>query len=149
MVVGEREVLVVDTCYLPSSADADIARLRGWTDKPVRWVVNTHWHNDHVGGNQRYRLTWPGAQVMAHDETRRMMDARVRSYVRRYVAPESAFARQRSVTRTVVASSYKHWRFAPTANALRAPLSSSHRSARLGSIDAPAVPQPPCSKGPR
>ena len=39
VVVGEREVLVVDTCYLPSSADADIARIRTWTDKPVRWVV--------------------------------------------------------------------------------------------------------------
>ena len=99
VVVGERDVLVVDTCYLPSSADADIARIRTWTDKPVRWVVNTHWHNDHVGGTQCYRLAWPGAQVVAHDETLRMMDARVRSYVRRYVAPDSPFARQRDALR--------------------------------------------------
>lgn len=99
VVVGEREVLVVDTCYLPSSADADIARIRSWTDKPVRWVVNTHWHNDHVGGNQRYRLAWPGAQIVAHDETRRMIDARVRSYVRRFVAPDSSFAQQRDALR--------------------------------------------------
>ena len=34
VVIGERAVLVVDTCYLPSSADADIALVRGWTDKP-------------------------------------------------------------------------------------------------------------------
>jgi cyclase len=99
VVIGEREVLVVDTCYLPSSADADIARIRGWTDKPVRWVVNTHWHNDHVGGNHRYRLAWPGAEVVAHDETRRMIDARVRSYVRRFVAPDSTFGRQRETLR--------------------------------------------------
>ncbi|HEX6706158.1 MAG TPA: MBL fold metallo-hydrolase [Albitalea sp.] len=99
VVVGDREVLVVDTCYLPSSADADIGRIRGWTDKPVRWVLNTHWHNDHVGGNQRYRLAWPGAEVVGHDETRRMVDARVRSYVRRFVAPDSTFGRQREALR--------------------------------------------------
>ncbi len=99
VVIGKREVLVVDTCYLPSSADADIALIRRWTDKPVRWVLNTHWHNDHVGGNQRYRIAWPGAEVVGHDETRRMIEARVRSYVRRFVLPDSTFGRQREALR--------------------------------------------------
>jgi len=99
VVIGDREVLVVDTCYLPSSADADIALIRSWTDKPVRWVLNTHWHNDHVGGNQRYRLAWPGAELTGHEETRRMIEARVRSYVRRFVASESTFAKQRETLR--------------------------------------------------
>ena len=99
VVIGEREVLVVDTGYLPSSADADIALIRSWTDKPVRWVLNTHWHNDHVGGNQRYRLAWPGAEVVGHEETRRMIDARVRSYVRRFVLPDSTFGQQREALR--------------------------------------------------
>ena len=98
-VVGERSVLVVDLGYLPSSADADIARIRRWTDKPVRWVVNTHWHNDHAGGNQHYRLAWPGAEVVGHEATRRMVDARVGSYVRRFVKPESTFASQRETLR--------------------------------------------------
>ena len=99
VVIGEREVLVVDTCYLPSSADADIALIRGWTDKPVRWVLNTHWHNDHVGGNERYRRAWPGADVVGHEETRRMINGRVPSYVRRFVASDSTFARQREALR--------------------------------------------------
>lgn len=99
VVIGEREVLVVDTGYLPSSADADIALIRRWTDKPVRWVLNTHWHNDHVGGNQRYRQAWPAAEVVGHDETRRMIDARVRSYVRRFVLPDSTFGQQRDALR--------------------------------------------------
>ena len=99
VVIGEREVLVIDTCYLPSSADADIALIRGWTDKPVRWVLNTHWHNDHVGGNQRYRQAWPGADVVGHEETRRMINGRVPSYVRRFVATDSTFARQREALR--------------------------------------------------
>jgi glyoxylase-like metal-dependent hydrolase (beta-lactamase superfamily II) len=99
VVVGAREVLVVDTCYLPSSADADIALVRSWTDKPVRWILNTHWHNDHVGGNRRYRDAWPGAAVVGHEETRQMVEARVRSYVRRFVADDSTFARQRESLR--------------------------------------------------
>ncbi len=99
VVIGEREVLVIDTCYLPSSADADIALIRRWTDKPVRWVLNTHWHNDHVGGNRRYRLAWPGAEVVGHDETRRMIEARVRSYVRRFVLPDSTFGQHRETLR--------------------------------------------------
>ncbi len=102
VVIGEREVLVVDTCYLPSSAEADIALIRGWTDKPVRWVLNTHWHNDHVGGNQRYRLAWPGADVVAHEETRRMINGRVPSYVRRFIAPDSTFAKQRETLRRTI-----------------------------------------------
>ena len=102
VVIGEREVLVVDTCYLPSSAEADIALIRGWTDKPVRWVLNTHWHNDHVGGNQRYRLAWPGADVVAHEETRRMINGRVPSDVRRFIAPDSTFAKQRETLRRTI-----------------------------------------------
>src|SRR3982751_990687 len=99
VVIGEREVLVVDTCYLPSSADGDIALIRGWTDKPVRWVLNTHWHNDHVGGNQRYRQAWPGAVVVGHEETRRMINGRVPSYLRRFTATDSTFAKQREALR--------------------------------------------------
>src|SRR3954452_695021 len=99
VVIGDREVLVVDTCYLTSSANDDIALIRGSNDKPVRWVLNTHWHYDHVGVNQRYRLAWPGAEVTAHEETRRMISARVQSYVRRFVAPDSTFAQQREALR--------------------------------------------------
>src|SRR5688500_11975202 len=39
VVIGSREVLVVDSCYMPSSAREDIAQIRKWTDKPVRYLV--------------------------------------------------------------------------------------------------------------
>ena len=48
VIIGDREVLVVDSCYLPSSAREDIADIRTWTNKPVRYLVNTHWHFDHT-----------------------------------------------------------------------------------------------------
>lgn len=99
VVIGSRSVLVVDTGYLPSTARADIERIRGWTDKPVRYVVNTHWHNDHVGGNHAYLQAFPGADVIAHTETRTMMDGRIRSYMQRFTAPDSSFARAREALR--------------------------------------------------
>ena len=43
VVIGESGVLVVDSCYLPSSAREDIAQIRQWTNKPVRYLLNTHW----------------------------------------------------------------------------------------------------------
>src|SRR5437879_5148822 len=51
VIIGDSGVLVVDSCYLPSSAREDIAQIRQWTSKPVRYLLNTHWHNDHNQGN--------------------------------------------------------------------------------------------------
>jgi glyoxylase-like metal-dependent hydrolase (beta-lactamase superfamily II) len=71
VVVGERDVLVVDSCYLPSSAREDVAQIRSWTSKPVRYLVNTHWHYDHTMGNGVYWAAFPGLDIVAHSETAR------------------------------------------------------------------------------
>ena len=39
VIIGDRQVLVVDTCFLPSAAREDIAQIRKWTDKPDRKSV--------------------------------------------------------------------------------------------------------------
>jgi cyclase len=54
VIIGEREVFVVDSCYRPSSAREDIAQIRQWTNKPVGYLLNTHFHNDHNNGNKTY-----------------------------------------------------------------------------------------------
>ena len=69
VITGEREVLVVYSCYLPSSAREDIAQIRQWTNKPVRFLVNTHWHFDHTMGNGSYWDTFPGLTIIAQVET--------------------------------------------------------------------------------
>jgi cyclase len=71
VVVGERDVLVVDACYLPSSARKDIEQIRQWTSKPVRYLVNTHWHYDHTMGNGVYWQAFPGLDIVAHAATAR------------------------------------------------------------------------------
>ncbi len=73
VVIGEREVLVVDSCYLPSSAREDVTQLRQWTKKPVRYLVNTHWHHDHVLGNATWLQAFPGLTVVAHRETQKQI----------------------------------------------------------------------------
>lgn len=70
-VVGDDGVLVVDTHYRPSYARELIAEIAKVTSQPVRYVVNTHWHNDHTQGNQAYANAWPsGVEFLSHDNTR-------------------------------------------------------------------------------
>jgi cyclase len=59
-IVGQEGVLVVDTQARPVWARDLIAEIRKVTDKPVRYVVNTHWHGDHVQGNQAYLAEFGG-----------------------------------------------------------------------------------------
>lgn len=65
VVVGDDGVLVVDTQQSPAAARALIDRVPIWTDRPVRWVVNTHWHGDHVYGNVAYREAFAGVRFLA------------------------------------------------------------------------------------
>jgi cyclase len=74
VIIGERQVFVVDTCFLPSAAREDIAQIREWTDKPVSFVLNTHFHNDHNFGNRIYMDAFPALTVIAHVETKKEMD---------------------------------------------------------------------------
>lgn len=65
-IINDNDVVVVDANVGPSSARATLAALRKLTDKPVRHVINTHWHDDHVLGNQVWRDAFPGVEFIAH-----------------------------------------------------------------------------------
>ncbi len=69
-IVNDDDVVVVDTNLTPASAAASIAALRTITSKPVRLVINTHWHVDHVSGNQVYQRTFPGVEFVGHRRVR-------------------------------------------------------------------------------
>jgi glyoxylase-like metal-dependent hydrolase (beta-lactamase superfamily II) len=74
VIIGDRQVFVVDACFLPSAAREDIAQIRQWTDKPVSFVLNTHFHNDHNFGNRIYMDEFPAVTIIAHVETKKEMD---------------------------------------------------------------------------
>ena len=69
-VVGERDVVVIDTGLSKRGGEAILGGLRQVTDKPVSTVINTHWHGDHIFGNQAFRAAFPSARFVAHSETR-------------------------------------------------------------------------------
>jgi glyoxylase-like metal-dependent hydrolase (beta-lactamase superfamily II) len=90
VVVGRDGVLVVDATYLPSRARADIALIRKVTDKPVRWLVNTHWHFDHNNGAAAYTRAFPGLTVVSERETRAWIVINQTYWARMSTAPASA-----------------------------------------------------------
>jgi cyclase len=66
-------VMVVDTHSKPSAARVIVEHLRGMTGKPVRYVVNTHFHWDHWHGNEVYPAAYPGAELVTNHITREAM----------------------------------------------------------------------------
>jgi len=74
VVIGKRQILVVDSGYLPEVTREDIAQIRQWTDKPVTFLLNTHFHNDHNLGNTQYMAAFPAVTIIAHAETKKSMD---------------------------------------------------------------------------
>jgi glyoxylase-like metal-dependent hydrolase (beta-lactamase superfamily II) len=70
-IVNQNDVVVVDTHLRPSWARETIAEIKKVTDKPVRYVINTHWHRDHVQGNQAYVAAFgPGVTIIEQEFAR-------------------------------------------------------------------------------
>jgi cyclase len=68
--VGDDGIVVVDDQYAPL-ADRIQAALKGITDKPVRFIINTHYHGDHTGGNEFFQKQAP---IIAHDNVRKRLE---------------------------------------------------------------------------
>ncbi len=68
--VGEDGIFIVDDQYAPLT-DKIVAAIREISDGPIRFVINTHWHGDHTGGNEN--LGGAGALVVAHDNVYKRM----------------------------------------------------------------------------
>jgi glyoxylase-like metal-dependent hydrolase (beta-lactamase superfamily II) len=73
VVVNENDVLVFDTFSRVSTARTVLAEIRKITDKPVRYVVNSHHHPDHWSGNEVYAEAFPNVEIIATEEARELM----------------------------------------------------------------------------
>ena len=72
--VGAKEVVVVDAHSKPSAATSLLGQIkREITDKPVRYVINTHFHWDHTQGNHAYRVAEPKIDFIASAATKQLM----------------------------------------------------------------------------
>jgi glyoxylase-like metal-dependent hydrolase (beta-lactamase superfamily II) len=72
-IVGRDAVLVFDTNGTPAAAARVLAEIRKLTPKPIRYVVNSHWHWDHWYGTETYTAAFPSVKVIAHEKTKTLM----------------------------------------------------------------------------
>ena len=70
LMVGDDAVFVVDDQFAPLTPKL-LAAIKEVTPQPVRFVLNTHWHGDHTGGNEN--LGQAGALIFAHENVRKRM----------------------------------------------------------------------------
>ena len=67
--VGDDGIVIVDDQYAPLAEK--IQALKGITDKPVRFIINTHYHGDHTGGNAYFQKQAP---IIAQDNVRKRLE---------------------------------------------------------------------------
>lgn len=90
VIVGRTGLFVIDSCYLPSRAKADIALIRRVSGLPVRFLMTTHWHFDHNNGAVAYRDAYPGVTLIAERNTARWIELNQRYWQALSTAPGSA-----------------------------------------------------------
>ena len=69
--VGDDGIVIIDDQYAPLAPKIEAA-LRLITPKPVRFILNTHYHGDHTGGNEHFGKTAP---IVAHENVRKRLAA--------------------------------------------------------------------------
>ncbi len=70
--VGDDALFIIDDQYAPLTPKI-LAALKTISDKPIKFVLNTHWHGDHTGGNEN--MGKAGALIVAHDNVRKRMSS--------------------------------------------------------------------------
>ncbi len=68
-IIGKNDVIVIDSNISSSYTKEILAELKKLTNKPVKYVINTHWHEDHIIGNHVYREAFPNVQFIGHKST--------------------------------------------------------------------------------
>lgn len=82
---GADGAYLIDDQYAPLS-DKIRAAVAAAGEKPVRFIINTHWHGDHTGGNESFGAS--GAIILAHDNVRkRMSSEQVGEFFKRTTPP--------------------------------------------------------------
>ena len=82
-IVNENDVLVVDSGFLPEAGELAINEIKKTTTKPVKYLVNTHWHGDHWHGNQAFIKAYPNIVIISSKKgfeeisTRGVKDAKI------------------------------------------------------------------------
>src|SRR5262245_4705253 len=72
-IITEECVLMFDSSSTPATATTILNEVKKITNKPVRYLVNSHWHWDHWGGNQVFAAAFPDLQIITHEKNLQQM----------------------------------------------------------------------------
>ena len=88
--VGEDGVMMIDDQYAPLS-EKIAAKIAEISDKPIKFLLNTHWHGDHAGGNENFKNK--GAIIVAHENVRKRLstDQFMKAFSRQVEAKPETF----------------------------------------------------------
>lgn len=64
IIINSRDVVVVDAGSSPPAGRCLVRIVESLTHKPVRYLINTHWHGDHTLGNQAFVDAYPGVEIV-------------------------------------------------------------------------------------
>jgi cyclase len=72
-ILSDDGVLLFDSNGTSSASAAIVAEIKKLTDKPVKYLVNSHWHWDHWYGAETYLKAFPDIRIITHEKTRQAM----------------------------------------------------------------------------
>jgi cyclase len=93
-IVGGDGVLVVDSGRFPALATRMIAEIRKRTDRPVRYLVHTHWHADHIAADAAFQAAFPAMIFVSTDFTRTKMLEKQAAYLRDVAKNDAGYVAQ-------------------------------------------------------
>lgn len=79
-VVGKQAILLVDAGQFAGATRRVLNELRTVSPLPVRYLVNTHWHGDHLLGNSAVKEAFPSVEIIAHSHTVSEADSKYAKY---------------------------------------------------------------------
>ena len=102
VIVNQNDVTVFDNSARTTTSRLLIAEIRRITNKPVRTLINSHWHMDHWLGNEEFAKAFPGLQIIATAETREYMKRKPTAYFLNSARNDSTLARDVAATTQVL-----------------------------------------------
>jgi cyclase len=91
-IIGDDGVLIVDSTSFPSHARQIIAEIKQMTKQPVRFLVHTHWHPDHLMGDGEFRAAFPGLAVISAAFTQKAITELAPKYIKGNAEQGAAYA---------------------------------------------------------
>lgn len=77
MIITPGGLVIIDTRTDYISAKTEIAEIKKLTSLPVKYIINTHWHYDHILGNEEFKKEWPDAVIIVHRDCLKQMEENV------------------------------------------------------------------------